>query len=100
MSFIDTVSLIKEFSEKIETLVSEADWELLNTVLLQRQRVLEQFFSSVDQSEIRPVNIINLIEQIQVKDELLLANIKGQKKELEKQCLILKKGRQSVKSYQ
>jgi len=91
---------MNEFSEKIQRLVAEADWDLLNTVLAERQKVLEKFFSLVESSEASDVELIAFIKQIQVKDELLLNSIQSQKGALEKQCLVLKKGRQSVKAYQ
>jgi len=100
MNSLDILSSMKEFSEKIQSLVAEADWDLLNTVLTERQQVLEQFFSSVESSEESDLELISFIEQIQAKDDLFLSSIQSQKGALEKQRLILKKGRQSVKAYQ
>jgi len=98
---MDELNCLSGYSAKIQKSLTTGSWEDLSEILVQRQKVLENFFSQLDSMEMEnKSDAVYLIKKIQQEDEIFLKLLVAQKQGLEKKFLSLKQSRKSVKAYQ
>jgi len=98
---MDELNCLSGYSEKIQKSLTAGSWEDLSEILVQRQKMLEDFFSQLKgMKRDNQSDIAYLIKKIQQEDEVFLKLLVAQKQGLEKQFISLKQSRKSVKAYQ
>ena len=87
------------FSLEIKELVEQGEWDALNEVLTQRQKVLSSFFSQLPKNP-QIEELVGIIKNLQNEDADFLQTVQRQKAAIEKEYLSLKQGRKSIAAYQ
>ncbi len=98
LTMTDEQTQLEVFYQNIADCIAVADWEALDSVLLDRQNWLEQVFNG-DIAQQAPEVAKQLGQSILARDALLMAQVQQQKQLIMDQQSALELGKRAVKAY-
>lgn len=78
--------IIADYTDDIEQVMLDEDWEKLTIILQQRQKLFEEKIPPLSGN--RRAELVDVIGKIQMEDADFLSVLQDKKKELEKKCII------------